>query len=306
MRAFTSDTFVLPLPARHRFPMAKYRRLRERVEAELPEVALVPASPVTAGQLTAAHDADYVARVLDGRLTDREVRTIGFPQSPALPWRERHSVGGTLDAGRAALADGVAVNLAGGTHHAGPDLGQGFCLFNDAAVAVRALQAEGRVRQALVVDLDVHQGNGTARCFAADPAVFTLSLHGEKNFPFRKEASDLDVALPDGLDDAGYLAALDEALAAAIARLPREPDLVVYNAGVDVFVDDKLGRLGVSAAGVAARDQRVLDACRTRGWPLAIAMGGGYAPDVEVIVDLHLQTIRLAARAAAAIAASPG
>ncbi len=294
MRAYTSDTFVLPLPATHRFPMAKYRRLRERVEAELAGVELVPASPVSRDQLARVHDEAYLDRVLSQTLSEREVRVIGFPQSPELAWRERHSTGGTVDAARAALEDGIAVNLAGGTHHASPASGQGYCLFNDAAVAIRTLQSEGAIRRALVVDLDVHQGNGTARCLSGDPTAFTLSVHSAKNFPFEKAESDLDVPLADGLTDRAYLAAVDEALDEAFAR--SDPDLVIYNSGVDVFEGDRLGRLAVSAAGVHERDVLVFAACRARGLPVAVTMGGGYAPDVEIIVDLHLATIREAGR----------
>lgn len=296
MLAFTSDTFVLPLPPRHRFPMAKYRRLRERVEGELPHVQLVPARPVTPEQLALVHEGPYLSRVLEGRLDPKEVRVIGFPQIPELPWRERHSSGGTLDAARAALHDGVAVNLAGGTHHASPGRGQGYCLFNDAAVAIATLLHQGAIARALVVDLDVHQGNGTADCLAQEPRAFTLSVHGAKNFPFHKATSDLDVPLPDGLTDGDYLAEVDRALGRALDAA--RPDLVVYNAGVDVFAGDKLGRLDVSADGVARRDQLVFARCLLeRGVPVAVSMGGGYAPDVEQIVALHLRTIELAAEA---------
>ena len=294
MRAFTSDTFVLPLPPKHAFPMAKYRRLRERVDAELLDVDLEPARPVTRAQLEAAHDQDYVERVLTGTLSDKEVRAIGFPQIPELAWRERHSTGGTLCAARAALEDGASANLAGGTHHAQPDRGQGYCLFNDAAIAIRALQAEGRIRRALVVDLDVHQGNGTALCLAGDPTAFTLSVHGARNFPFEKATSDLDVPLPDGTTDGDYLQAVEEALEAVLERFV--PDVVIYNAGVDVYAGDRLGRLAVSAEGVNARDALVVDTCRSRGLPIAVTMGGGYAPEVEHIVGLHLHTIATAAR----------
>ena len=294
MRAFTSDTFVLPLPETHRFPILKYRRIRERVEAELPHVRLVAAAPVSEAQLAAVHEPDFLARALGGTLTDREVRVIGFPQIPELPWRERHSVGGTVDAARAALEDGVAVNLAGGTHHASPGQGQGYCLFNDAAVAIRALQAERRIRLALVIDLDVHQGNGTAACLAGDPAAFTLSVHGARNFPVRKVPSDHDVPLPDGITDADYLQIVDDAVAESLRHAT--PDLVVYNAGVDVFEGDRLGRLAITADGVAARDRLVFERCATAGVPVAVAMGGGYAPDVEVIVGLHVATIREASR----------
>ncbi|MEM6926506.1 MAG: histone deacetylase [Myxococcota bacterium] len=294
MRAFTSDTFVLPLPSTHRFPMAKYRRLRERVEAELPNVELTPATPVDREQLARVHGDAYLHRVLTQTLSPREVRVIGFPQSPELAWRERHSTGGTVDAARAALDDGIAVNLAGGTHHASPDQGQGYCLFNDAAVAIRTLQAEGRIERALVVDLDVHQGNGTARCLQGDGTAFTLSVHNAKNFPFEKAQSDLDVPLGDDLDDEAYFAAVEPAIDEAFAH--SEPDLVIYNAGVDVFEGDKLGRLALSAEGVHERDRLVFAACHARGVPIAATMGGGYAPDVEVIVALHLATIREASR----------
>ncbi len=302
MRAFTSDTFVLPLPERHRFPMAKYRRLRERVEAELP-VRLLPAQPVDRDQLALVHEEAFLDRVFAGTMSDKEVRVLGFPQIPELVWREQHSSGGTLCAARAALEDGASANLAGGTHHAGPARAQGYCLFNDAAVTLKVLRREGRIRRGLVVDLDVHQGNGTAECLADDASLFTFSVHGAKNFPFVKAASDLDVPLPDGVADEAYLEAVQDGLFTAIDAA--RPDLVVFNAGVDVFEADRLGRMAVSAAGVGQRDAWVFSTCRERGIPVAVTMGGGYADDVERIVDLHLNTIRTAARSASGRSVTP-
>lgn len=294
MRAFYSDTFVLPLDPDHRFPMDKYRRLREAVAATLDGrvTSAIPAA-VTDAELERAHDASYVARVAAGELERAEVRRIGFPWSPQLVERSRRSAGGTLAACRAALDDGAAVNLAGGTHHAFAARGEGYCVFNDAAVALRVLQAEGALRRAVVIDADVHQGNGTASIFADDPSVFTFSIHGRRNFPFRKEISDLDVALDDGTGDAVYLAALDGALAEVLAS--SGADLAIYLAGADPWEGDRLGRLALTKDGLRRRDRLVLGACRDAALPVAIAMAGGYAPRIEDIVDIHLQTVRLAA-----------
>jgi acetoin utilization deacetylase AcuC-like enzyme len=289
MRALYADHFVLPLPDGHRFPMAKYARLRERVAAE-GAVELVEAPPASIAELERAHDAGYVARAIAGELTAAEIRAIGFPWSEAMIERSRRSSGATVAAARFALADGVAVNLAGGTHHAGPARGQGYCVFNDAAVAARAMIAEGRVARVLVIDTDVHQGNGTAEIFADDPAVFTFSIHGEKNFPFHKATSDLDVGLPDGADDAAYLDALSRGLTEVGDRF--SPDLAIWVSGVDPWEGDRLGRLKVTRAGLAERDRRVLDF--VRDVPVAVTMAGGYAPDVDDIADLHLATVRAA------------
>jgi acetoin utilization deacetylase AcuC-like enzyme len=219
------------------------------------------------------------------------VRRLGFPWSPALVERSRRSVGGTIAAARAALLDGVGLNLAGGTHHAFADRGEGFCVFNDVAVAARALQAEGAVEGAAVIDCDVHQGNGTAAIFAGDPRVFTLSIHGRGNYPFVKERSDLDVELPDGAGDAEYLAALDGGLDRAL-EVP--PGLVFYIAGADAYHGDRYGRLALSRGGLAERDRRVLGRCAAMGLPVAVVMGGGYAA-VEAVVAIHLETVRTAA-----------
>ncbi|MEM8930998.1 MAG: histone deacetylase [Acidobacteriota bacterium] len=293
MLAFYCDHFVLPLPDGHRFPMIKYRRLRERVTTELPTVRSAVPEAATDDALIRVHDADYVRRVVDGSLERADVRRIGFPWSPALVERSRRSVGGTVAACRAALTDGVAVNLAGGTHHAFADRGGGFCVFNDAAVASRAMQADHGVSRVLIVDLDVHQGDGTAAIFAEDPSVFTLSLHGRRNYPFRKQTSDLDVPLDDGTDDRAYLDALDAALDRALPVAG--PDLVIYLAGADPYVGDRLGKLAVTAEGLAERDRRVFARCRREGVPVAVVMAGGYAPDVEAIVSIHTETVRQAA-----------
>jgi acetoin utilization deacetylase AcuC-like enzyme len=293
LRAFYSDRFVLPLPQHHRFPMQKYARLRARVERELPAIRLAEPPPASDGQLALAHDADYVRRVVDGTLGGAEVRAIGFPWSEAMVERSRRATGATIAACRAALADGVAANLAGGTHHAARARGAGYCVFNDAAVAARVLQADAapsrrRLRVA-VVDLDVHQGDGTAQILAGDDSAFTLSMHGERNFPFRKQASDLDIGLPDGTSDADYLGELDRALAELERRFA--PQFVIYLAGADVHEDDRLGKLALTAAGMRARDERVFGFAERLGVPIVVTMAGGYGRDVDVTVALHLQTI---------------
>jgi len=297
MQAFHSDHFVLPLPDGHRFPMQKYRLLREAAESE-PGLRLQEAPAATDGELALAHTPDYVTSVAEGTLSAAAQREIGFPWTPRMVERSRRSVGATIAAARAALADGVAANLAGGTHHASADKGGGYCVFNDVAVAARLMQAEWhRHHRALlrvaVIDLDVHQGNGTAAIFRDDPTVFTLSLHGERNFPFRKEASDLDVALPDGCRDAEYLAALD----AALGELWRchaqgAPGLVFYLAGADPHEGDRLGRLKLTSAGLAERDRRVFRATRERRIPVAISMAGGYGREIADTVAVQLATLR--------------
>ncbi|SUA89002.1 histone deacetylase family protein [Pandoraea pulmonicola] len=295
MQAFYSDHFVLPLPPGHRFPMQKYARLRERVAGELPDVALTEALPADDLMLTRVHARDYVARVSRGELNPKEQREIGFPWSPQMVERSRRSAGATVAACRAALVQGVAVNLAGGTHHACADRGEGFCVFNDAAVAARAIQTElGPGTRIAIVDLDVHQGNGTAAIFEHDPSVFTLSLHGEHNYPFRKARSDLDVALPDGCGDEDYLVALGHALTDLFAQFT--PALVIYLAGADPLENDRLGRLALTHDGLLARDRCVLTACAERALPVAIAMAGGYARDIEQTVSAHFATVRLASQ----------
>jgi acetoin utilization deacetylase AcuC-like enzyme len=300
VQAFHSDHFVLPLPEGHRFPMGKYRLLREAIMAELPEVRLIEAPVASDGELALVHTPVYVDAVSEGLLSAAQQREIGFPWSPRMVERSRRSVGATIAAARAALREGLAANLAGGTHHAYAEKGGGYCVFNDVAVAARLMQAEWhRQRRALlriaVIDLDVHQGNGTAAIFRDDPTVFTLSIHGAKNFPFRKETSDLDVDLPDGCTDGPYLAALDSALD-RLWQHHRDalPGLVFYLAGADPHEADRLGRLKLSAQGLAERDRRVFAAARARGIPVAITMAGGYGRVIEDTVALQLNTYRAA------------
>ncbi|MBM3388572.1 MAG: histone deacetylase [Betaproteobacteria bacterium] len=298
MKAFYSDHYVLPLPPGHRFPMRKYSLLRDRVRAQLSGVQLLEAPAALDGELALVHDPVYITAVAEGLLSPAQQREIGFPWSPAMAERARRSVGGTIAAARAALHEGVSAQLAGGTHHAYAAKGSGFCVFNDVAVAARLMQAEwqrhrpGALLRVLVIDLDVHQGNGTASIFARDDSVYTLSLHGARNFPFRKEPSDLDVELPDGCEDEAYLAALDGALEQVWAAHTRAlPGLVFYVAGADPHEADRLGRLKLSLEGLAERDHRVLQACGQRGIPLAVSMAGGYGHDIERTVDVHQQTL---------------
>ncbi len=299
MKLFYCDHFVLPLPDGHRFPMRKYSLLRERV-IELgivePEDLLVP-DPVSRADLERTHDPNYVRRVIDGSLSAQEIRRIGFPWSPELVERSRRSAGGTVAASRAALADGASVNLAGGTHHAAAAGGEGFCVFNDSAIAVRAVQAERAADRIAVIDCDVHQGNGTASIFAGDPTVFTFSVHGAKNFPFHKARSDLDIALEDGSTDDQYLEAVGRGLAAVVEV--GKPDLVIYVSGADPLDGDKFGRLSISKRGLAARDQMVFETLAGAGIPVAVVMAGGYAPDVQDTVDVHVETVRAAVRSLA-------
>ena len=290
MRAFHSDRFVLPLPPGHRFPRSKYRLLRERVDG-LADLDVREAEAASEADLERVHAPAYVAAVLHGTLSATEQRAIGFPWSQEMVDRSRRSVGATLAAARAALDEGVAANLAGGTHHAAAARGSGYCVFNDVAVVTRQLQSEAPLR-VVVVDLDVHQGDGTAAIFAGDDSVFTLSLHGAKNFPFRKAASDLDVALPDGCADAEYLAALDGALDALWREHAARPfDLAFYLAGADPHEGDRLGRLKLSAAGLLERDRRVLAGLGARRIPVALAMAGGYGHDLDVTVAIQAATI---------------
>jgi acetoin utilization deacetylase AcuC-like enzyme len=256
------------------------------------------AEPASDGELALVHTPAYVQGISDGSVDAAILREIGFPWSEAMAARARRSVGATIAACRVALREGIAANIAGGTHHAYPDKGGGFCVFNDAAVATRLMQAEhARARrpglQVAIVDLDVHQGNGTARIFRDDPTVFTLSLHGQKNFPFRKEASDLDVALPDGTGDDAYLQALERALEELSHRF--DPDFVIYLAGADPHEGDRLGRLKLTWDGLEARDRRVFDWAWQRGLPLAFAMAGGYGHRIEDTVQVQVNTFAAAA-----------
>jgi acetoin utilization deacetylase AcuC-like enzyme len=313
MKAFYSDTFVLPLPDYHRFPMAKYRLLRERIvdEGIIAPDDLYPSDPIGWDDLRLVHDAAYLDAVATGTLPADAQRRIGFPWSEMMVERSRRSVGATLAAARTVVEDSlravpydcaVSANLAGGTHHAFRDHGEGYCVFNDVAVVYAVLRRDGHVTRATVVDCDVHQGNGTAAIFRDEPDMFTFSLHGARNFPFRKEVSDLDVTFEDGAGDEEYLAALD-------AHLPRalddhRPELVFYLAGADPYEGDRLGRLKLTIDGLRERDRRVFAACRQRHLPVVVAMSGGYAPDVDAIVTIHTNTIREAVHSCQSVSAS--
>ncbi len=300
MQAYYATQFVLPLPTGHRFPMEKYRLLRERVAAELPGIRLEQALPASEGELALAHTPSYIDAVLQGHLSATQQREIGFPWSERMAERACRSVGATIQAARAALRHGVAANLAGGTHHATAEKGGGYCVFNDAAVAARLMQAEWhrlhrRLLRVAVVDLDVHQGNGTASIFSDDSTVFTLSMHGAKNFPFRKEPGDLDVDLPDGCTDEAYLQALDDALATLWSRhTDGPPGLIFFLAGADPHEGDRLGRLKLTTEGLAERDRRVLAWARERRIPVAMSMAGGYGRDMATTVQVQMNTLGLA------------
>lgn len=298
MKIYHSDQFTFPLPPGHRFPAQKYALLRQGILAAglVPPHELLVPEAATDAQILRVHSPDYLQRLVSGQLTPQEVRRIGLPWSPELVERARRSTGGTVAACRAALAEGIAVNLAGGTHHAFRDHGQGFCLLNDSVIAARALQAEGRVARVVVLDCDVHQGNGTAALAADDPTLFTFSIHNENNFPLFKEPSDLDIGLPDGAGDAAYLEALAGGVPTALRRACA--GLAIYLAGADPHEGDTLGRLALTQEGLARRDQLVLSHCRQAGLPVAVLMAGGYGRRVKVTAALHLQTVRLAAEMA--------
>lgn len=295
MRFFYTDEFVLPLPPTHRFPMQKYALLRERIQASglAEQHQLVRPPAATDEQLLRVHSPDYLARVVAGELSSTDLRRLGFPWSPELVERSRRSSGATIEACRAALVDGCAINLAGGTHHAYEDRCEGFCLFNDSVVAARELQARDRVSKILIIDCDVHQGNGTASIVQNDPSIYAFSIHSERNYPQPKEISDLDIGLPDGTGDAEYLAALGHGLTTAFRE--SLPEMAIFLAGADPYYGDRLGRLSLTLEGLAARDRMVLDACRERSVPVAISMAGGYCPDIQQIVDCHFQTVCIAA-----------
>ena len=293
-RVWTSARYTFPLPAGHRFPIAKYERLREQVliDGIVRADALREPDRVERSDLLLVHTADYVDRFLDGRMSAAELRRIGFPWSPALVERSVRAVGGTCETAAAALVDGVAMNLAGGTHHAFADHGEGFCVFNDVAVAIRILQHSGRIRRAAIVDLDVHQGNGTNAIFAGDDSVFTFSMHGGRNYPFKKVPGSLDVELDDGTNDDEYLQLLADHLPDVLARA--QADLVVYLAGADPHEGDALGRLRLTFDGLARRDAFVIDLCCEVGLPVAITIAGGYGRSIDDSVRVHLGTARIA------------
>lgn len=293
MKLFYAATSLQTLPAGHRFPMGKYEILRQRLAAELPQLQLQLADPASDGELALVHTPAYVQAVVKGELSASAQREIGFPWSEGMVERARRSVGATVSAARLAMQQGIAANLAGGTHHAYADKGSGFCVFNDVAVAARLLQTEAarsgkQALQVAVIDLDVHQGNGTARIFRQDPSVFTLSMHGAKNFPFRKEESDLDIDLPDGCSDRLYLSQLQDALAQLEARC--SPDVVFYLAGADPHEGDRLGRLKLSFEGLMERDRMVFEWAWRKRVPLAMAMAGGYGREIADTVQVQINT----------------
>jgi len=277
----------------HVFPIRKFELVRDRLVAEgtVAPAEIVEPREAAVADVLLVHTDDYVTRLRAGALTPRELRRLGLPWSKALVRRSFLATSGTINAARLALEGGVGANLAGGTHHAFPDRGEGFCVLNDVAVAVRVLRRDGLARRAAVVDLDVHQGNGTAFIFAEDASVFTFSMHGAKNYPLFKQRSTLDVELADGTGDEEYMGELSR-------HLPRvfehRPELVFYLGGADPFAGDKLGRLGLSVAGLRARDELVLGECRRRGVPVATVMSGGYAADIDDTVEIHCNTIRAA------------
>jgi acetoin utilization deacetylase AcuC-like enzyme len=295
MRCAYHPDYCVTLPAGHPFPMAKYPILHERLLAEgvLGSADIVIPGEAATGDLELVHTVDYLERLAAGSLGAAEVRRIGVPWSAALWRRSRLAAQGTIEAAYAALADGLSGNLAGGTHHAFADHGEGFCVLNDVAIAVRVLQRDRRIATALVVDLDVHQGNGTAAIFAGDPSVFTFSMHGERNYPARKMQSRLDVALRDGMEDDEYLELLERHLAGIFREFT--PDIVFYLAGVDPARGDRYGRLALSDEGIRRREQCVLDSCLGRAIPTVITMAGGYAATPERTAELHSIVFRAAA-----------
>jgi acetoin utilization deacetylase AcuC-like enzyme len=292
--AFYSDHYVIDLPANHRFPIQKYRRIRERLltEGTLRADELLEPTLADPRDICRVHTKDYWEQLSRGALPAAAIRRLGLPWSESLVRRSRASVQGTLSAARIAIREAVAVNLAGGTHHAFPDRGEGYCVLNDIAIAIRALQHDAWVQRMAVVDCDVHQGNGTAAVFANEPDVFTFSIHGDHNYPFRKVPGTLDIALPDGTRDDDYLRALQPAVARLLAEF--RPGLVFYLAGADPHEGDRLGRLRLTHRGLRRRDEMVLRACRDAAVPVAIALGGGYGQDLDDTVEAHCNTVRAA------------
>jgi acetoin utilization deacetylase AcuC-like enzyme len=289
-RLFYCDHYAIPLPAGHKFPMSKYALVRDLLARD--SVSKFECAPLADADVVAlAHDRDYVSRFLEGCLPDAQVRRIGFPWSEALVRRTRASVGGTLRAALDAFDTGWGGNLAGGTHHAFRAEGAGFCVFNDIAIAIEWLRAQGRVTRAAVIDLDVHQGDGTARIFESDPEVLTISVHSKSNFPLRKQTSKIDVELPDGAGDHEYLRALDQVLPSIFTF---EPDILFYQSGVDPLASDTLGRLALTVAGLKERDRRVISAASVLGAPFVITLGGGYSDPIELTAEAHANTYRTA------------
>ncbi|MEM9106896.1 MAG: histone deacetylase [Pseudomonadota bacterium] len=293
MKFYAPHSYTLPLPSGHRFPRGKYAKLRARLleDGVLNANQLFESSPADDEMVLRAHAPDYVAQFERGVLEEKAMKRIGFPWSRELVMRTRATVGGAVAAAEAALEHGMSGQLAGGTHHAHPTFGSGYCIYNDQAVAALHLLAEGVVERVAIIDLDVHQGDGSAAILADNPFVFVFSMHGEKNFPFRKFPADLDVALPDGTHDEDYLRALADHLPAVFSF---HPDFVFYQAGVDPLAEDRLGRLALTHEGLVQRDQAVLQACKSRGIPVSLAIGGGYADPIEASVTAYANTYRVA------------
>ena len=293
MRVFYTDIFVLPLPEKHKFPMDKYRLTRERLlESNVLKADQLAIPPAAYESLALVHDEDYLEQVREGKIDPRMQRRIGFPWSEGLVERSRRSVGATIAALESAFIHGCGINLAGGTHHAYADRGEGFCVFNDAAVASRTIQMKRELTNILILDCDVHQGNGTAAIFQNDPTVFTFSIHGASNYPYHKEKSDLDIALPNATEDATYL----DALAQALQDIDKafKPEAVIYLAGADPYKHDRFGKLALSKDGLRNRDAMVFKWCKAKNLPVAVTMAGGYAEDIDDIVDIHCETVKQA------------
>lgn len=274
--------------------MIKYELIPEQLiyEGTVSEDQFFHPEPLSDEQLLLTHTAEFLDKLKNQTLSAKEIRAIGFPMTPLLIQRGRHIANGTLQCAKYAMEHGVAMNIAGGTHHSFADHGEGFCIYNDIALSAHNLLATGKIKKALVVDLDVHQGNGTAKIFEGDNRVYTWSMHGERNYPTRKENSDLDTALPDKTEDALYLKTVKDILPRLIDEV--EPDIVFYLSGVDILESDKLGRLSVSITGCKERDKIVLETCKKNNLPVAISMGGGYSPRIVDIIDAHANTYRLA------------
>ncbi|MDJ0817743.1 MAG: histone deacetylase [Desulfobacterales bacterium] len=296
MKIFYTDTFKIPLPEKHSFPKDKYYLLRKRIENAgiVPPESMIVPEPASEAEILRVHDPVYWNRLKNGELSDKEIRRVGLPWSPEIVRRARYSTGATIAACRTALTEKIAVNLGGGTHHAFSGHGQGYCWINDSVIASRVLQTEALAYNILIVDCDVHQGNGTAALVRNDPTIFTFSIHGKNNFPFRKEISDLDIELDDGTDDASYLEALRSGLETSLQNF--SADLAIYLAGADAHKNDRFGRLALSKAGLARRDHLVLEHLHRAGLPVAVTMAGGYSPQVSVTVDIHFQTVLAAVR----------
>jgi acetoin utilization deacetylase AcuC-like enzyme len=290
-KIFYSPYYYADIGEGHVFPIRKFELVRDVLveEGTLRPEEIIEPEPANTEDLLLVHTEDYITRLIDGTLTAKEIRKLGLPWSQSLVRRSLHAISGTINASRRALLDSISSNLAGGTHHAYPDRGEGFCVLNDVAVAIKVLQREGLAKRFLIVDCDVHQGNGTAFIFKDAPEIFTFSMHGAKNYPLFKEESTLDIELADKTSDAEFLETLSEALPRVITH---DPDLIFYLAGADPYENDKLGRLGLSIDGLRKRDEMVLAFAKSHGVPIVTTMSGGYAMDIEDTVEIHCNTIR--------------